>query len=79
MTPIRKQIFRESSTHIRECGRSRAVIVGILPGDVLGFRLKGTRRQYVLPIGALFYQAARLYGEEMKRQKAAARKARRGG
>lgn len=79
MTPIRKKVFRESSTIIRECGRARAIIVGILPGDVLGFRLKGTRRQYVLPIGAMFYQAARLHGEEEKRQKAAARKARRGG
>jgi hypothetical protein len=79
MTPIRRELHRVSDVLVRECGKSRPIVVGILPGDVLEFRLKGTRRRYLLGIGHAFYHAARLHGEQVKRERAAARRARRGG
>lgn len=79
MTPIRKAVFRESSATIRERGRSRAIVVGIMPGDVLELRLKGTRRRYLLGITSAFYQAVRLHAEHEKRERAARRKAKRAG
>lgn len=79
MITIRKAIYRESQATIRERGRSRAIVVGIIPGDVLELRLKGTRRRYLLGISSAFYQAVRLQAEQTKRERAAARKAKRGG
>jgi len=76
MTPIKAPgVFCQSSTEIRECGRQRTVIVGIEPGDVVTFRLKGTRRRYALPIDYGFMQAVRLEAERARREKIIARKA----
>lgn len=79
MSPIRKPVYRESQATIRERGRSRAILVGIMPGDVLELRLKGTRRRYILGIATAFYQAVRLQAEHEKRERAALRRARRAG
>lgn len=77
MTPLKSPVHRETGARIRDAGKTRAVIVSLLPGDVIQFRLKGTRTSYVLPIDAEFYRAARLHAERLRAEKRAARKGQR--
>lgn len=49
---IRKPLFRQTAANFRHY--RRPVVVGLEAGDVLTFRLKGTRRKYSAPIDKLF-------------------------
>lgn len=74
MTPITRPLARESAKRLHSAGKARAVIVELAPpGELIGFRLKGTRRTYYLPIDWAFREAMRC---EIARQKAERRKAR---
>lgn len=39
--------------------KSRQIVVGMLPGDVLEFREKGRRGRYTIPIDVVFRQAVK--------------------
>lgn len=80
MTPITRPLARESSAALYSAGRRRPVVIELQPdgpGSIgagfIGFRLKGTRRTYYLPIDWAFREAVRA---EIPRQKAERRKAR---
>jgi hypothetical protein len=78
-TKTDRRVFRESFERARDKGsKMRAVIVGILPGDVLSFRLKGTRKVFTIPITYAYFHAGKLEGERVRAERKAARKARRG-
>jgi hypothetical protein len=74
MTPIRKAIFRVTDTMIRDGRKMRPIVVGVEPGDVLTFRLKGTRKTYMLPISACYHRAGVLEGERLRAERRAKRK-----
>ena len=72
-TTVNRAVKRQSATAIYSQGRARSVIVEIEPpGAVIGFRLKGTRRTYRLPIDWCYREALRA---EIARVKAEKRKA----
>jgi hypothetical protein len=48
MTRLSKKIERKTSATVFDRGKRREVIVTFEPPDLLGFRLKGTRRTYYL-------------------------------
>lgn len=48
---IRKPIFRITRANFRHY--KRPVVVGIEPGDIITFRLKGTRKKYAAPVEKL--------------------------
>ena len=54
---LKQKVERETSATVFERSRRREVIVSIEPPDLVGFRLKGTRRTYYLPADALYCAA----------------------
>jgi hypothetical protein len=67
-------VVRESSERLDR--RSIVVILG--PGNLLGFRLKGTRRVFETTIGACASLAIKQHVASERARKAAARKSRKG-
>lgn len=76
---IRRPIFRQTAADFRHY--KRKVVVGIEPGDIISFRLKGTRQRYtaniekLLPVVIAWHAFAAM--NEKRAAKAARRKARR--
>ena len=75
MTDLTKRVRRRSFAFYR----GRRIVVSLLPGDVLAFREERTRREYLLSISGAYTYAVMLEVERRRREKAAARKAKRGG
>ena len=75
MTDLTKRVKRRSFASYR----GRRIVVSLLPGDVLGFREERTRREYLLSISGAYTYAVALEVERRKREKIAARKAKRAG
>ena len=48
MTKLNKIIKRESDATVFEKSKHRNIIITLEPPNLLGFRLKGTRRKYYL-------------------------------
>jgi len=75
MTPITRPLARESATALHSAGRARSVIVELSPpGVLIGFRLKGTRTTYHLPIDHCYREAVRNEVARRKRERAEQRK-----
>lgn len=75
MTPLTKPVHRESQTTVRDRSKRRVLIAGLLPGDVIQLRLKGCRKAFHITIEAAYYYAAKLEGERVRRERNAAKKA----
>ncbi len=75
MTPINRPLARESAAVVYSAGRRRPVVLELDPGmpDLVGFRLRGTRTTYYLPIGHCGREAVR---NELARRKAERKKLR---
>jgi hypothetical protein len=74
MTGINRNVIRQSTHAIHSAGRRRPIVIELHPpGDVIGFRLKGTRTTYCLPVDWCYREALR---NELARRKAERRKAR---
>lgn len=50
--PVRRQMLSSTEQHGKNKGR--AIIVALLPGDEIEFRIKGTRRRYSAYLGHCF-------------------------
>lgn len=75
MTPINRPLARESAAAMHSAGKARPIIVELSPpGALVGFRLKGTRRTYHLPIDWLYREAVRNEIARQKRERAEQRK-----
>ncbi len=77
MTRLTKRVERE--TEARGWRGKRVIIVALLPGDVIELREKGTRKRWIVPVGAVYDIAVKAEVAAAKRAKAEARKAKRGG
>jgi hypothetical protein len=73
MTPLRKPVYRETQTRVRDCSKRRLLVAGLLPGDILELRLKGTRQRFVLTVEEAYYHAARLKALKLRQERAARR------
>jgi len=72
---IRKPVFRMTRADFRHY--KRKVIVGIEPGDLISFRLKGTRKKTFLEIDKAFAMALQWEAFATMAKKRAEKKARR--
>ena len=72
MTPLSsiKPVVRESL--VRDAGRNVVVIIG--PGNLVGFRLKGTRHIYSIPLLAVYAMAVKAEVAAKKTAKGKAKK-----
>lgn len=79
-TKTNKPVTRETYERVRDKGsRMRELHVTIAEGDLLVLRPKGTRQARTIPITSVWYYALRLHAEQMRREKAALRKAKKEG
>ena len=70
-TKLNKPIRRESEASIFDRGELRYVIVSIEPargGASVGFRLKGTRDTFRLPVASLFVRAVEHHTYRIERE-----------
>lgn len=75
MTLALRTVKRETLSSIRERGRSRPIIIEIRPTFVV-VRLKGRRSRFTATIEQIFTLACRNAAEQVRKDRAAARKAR---
>lgn len=77
-TKLNKPVRRLTETSRRECGKNRAFVVSLLPGDLISFRFHGCKTEYFLPVGIGFNAAVRLHIEEKKAARKKSRLVKRG-
>jgi len=77
MTILSTPVQRVSNTMIRERGRPRPIVVILHPQGTIGFRAKGCRAEYQLPLDYCYRQAAAAHVAAQRKAKAQARKERR--
>jgi hypothetical protein len=73
MTKLLKNVWRETG---RVYDRGRSLIVTLEPGDVIGFRAKGTRKTWKTTLYSCFIMAVKARVEADKAAKKAARRSR---
>jgi hypothetical protein len=76
MIGVGRKLKRESPAAIHSAGKRRQIIIELAPpGDTVGFRLKGTRKTYRLPVGWCYCEAVKAEIEREKLERRRARKA----
>lgn len=79
-TKTNKPVTRETYERVVDRGSKRRELhVTIADGDVLILRMKGTRQSRTIAISSVWYYAQRLYAEQLRREKAALKKAKKEG
>lgn len=68
-TKLTKAVFRETDTIVRDRSKRRALVVGLLVGDLIQTRLKGCRKSYTVTVDQVYHYAAKLEGERLRREK----------
>ena len=74
MINLKRPVKRISSGYVRECGKTREVIVILRPPNIIGFRAKGCRKEYQLTTDGCYTMAVRANMADIKRQKQKAKK-----
>jgi hypothetical protein len=73
---VTRPVRRVSAAKVYDRSKPRPIVVELAPpGVVIGFRLKGNRRAYYLPIDHCYREAVRSELARAKAEKAKARKA----
>lgn len=70
-TKVSRQLTGET---VRDRGRERAIIVTLYPGDLIGFRLKGTRKEYQTSLRRCYDVAVLQEAERLRAEKKSNRK-----
>ncbi len=65
------KVTRETRAECREAGRYRRIVVTIYPNGIIGFRAKGTRREYMMSAAWGYQHAVQsaAYAERPKRRR----------
>ena len=77
MTKLKRIVHRETIGGVFSQGKTRPVIVSLHPPNVIGFRLKGTRRTVFLTAEGCYMKALQIELACEKREKVKKRKKRR--
>jgi len=75
MTSLHKPVKRTLDLPLKGSSRTRAIIVTLYPGGVIGLRDKGRRREYTLPLTTVYALAAEAEARSVMAERKAARKA----
>jgi hypothetical protein len=77
VTKLNKPVYRVTYDLVRDRGKSRALVAGLLPGDMIEVRMQGTQQRASVPIVDVWYYAMRKKAQQTLRERTAARKAKR--
>ncbi len=75
MTDLNKPVRRRTSTSVRDGGRPRRIVVTLYPGDYLGLRQEGTRREETIALEAIYSAAVKARVLRERAEKRAAKRA----
>lgn len=78
MTRLTKAVWRISRRTRYEGGKDRAILCGMEPGDLLSFRLAGTRATYTISIESAYAYAVKQTNASESKGREYAREVRRG-
>jgi hypothetical protein len=73
MTTLTKPVRRVATTTIREQGKNRNIVVVLRAPGLIGLRAAGCRREYQLPLDAVYAMAVKAHVASEKREKRKAR------
>ena len=76
-TKLNKAVYRESSVVVRDRSKRRELIIGLLAGDLVEIRMKGTRQAVQIPVEDLWYYGNKLKARQLQAERIAKRKAKR--
>lgn len=74
-TPLHKRISRVSTDTVRNAGKPRKLVVTLYPGDTIGIREQGRRKEEFISIPSVYFYAIRCRVAHERMEKAKARKA----
>lgn len=74
-TFLTKPVKRKSTSLTRDAGKMRAIIVTLYPGNYVGLRPEGTRREETITLGAMYDVAIKMRVSAARAEKAKAKKA----
>lgn len=69
MIECKKPVHRIMQSTVFEKGKMREVIVSLLPGGTIGFRLKGTRSSFFLQASREYVRAVNLEAQNNMRKR----------
>jgi hypothetical protein len=69
--PVRRVVLQAT---VYEAGAERPVVATLHPNGTVGFRTKGCKREYCLPISKCYVMAVDAHVKDEKRKKAAEKK-----
>ena len=69
-TRLNKKLTRETSTSVHEAGADRPIIIELEPPNLLGFRLKRTKKTYYLTAEACYSLAVKAESYSSSKQTA---------
>lgn len=73
MTALTKPVKRVSSATVREHGQTRQIVVILRAPGLIGLRAAGCRREYQLPLEAVYTMAVRAHVASERKERAAKR------
>ena len=74
MTRLKKPVKRVTSGTLLEHGKKRPIIIILRPPNIVAFRAKGCKKEYVLTAEAGYTLAVRAHAKDKERQKRIERK-----
>lgn len=75
MTKTTKPVRRVSSEYVRDRSKMRALVVTIYPGNFIGLRMLGTRREETIGLRSCYDLAVKMRVYHERAEKAKAKKA----
>lgn len=77
-TELNKRLKRVTQEAVRNGGKPRRLVVTLYPGDTVGIRQQGCRKEEFISIASVYFYAIRNRVAVERMEKAKARKAKRG-
>lgn len=77
ITPLRKPVERLTQTTVRRGGKQRAIVLTLLPGDVVKLREAGCKRARYIPVMEIWGIAGKLEAAKLRADRKAKRAAKR--
>lgn len=69
-TKLTRPVRRKTAQTVRDTGKQRRIVVTLYPGGTIGLRLERTRREEVITVEAVYWNAltARMASEHKQRR-----------
>jgi hypothetical protein len=77
MIKLNKPVFRVTYEAVKDRSKRRALVAGLMPGDLISVRMQGTRQVVIVPVVDVWWYANRKKAAATARERTLARRAKR--